>query len=239
MALEALYDEYARYYDLLYSFKNYQQEVIEVQSIIDKYRTSTGIDLLEVGCGTGQHLKYYKEHYTCTGVDLNAGMLAIAREQLPDVPFYEQDMVQLNLNQQFDVISSLFSSIGYVANQHDLVTTFAAMAAHLKTGGVLVIEPWLTPSGFTPGFIHMTTYESEDVKIARMGLSEARGNTCLLDMHYLVAEKGKGVTTWVDRNELTMYEISELVEMLESVGLQVHVEELGFTKRGLIVGIKK
>ncbi len=239
MALEALYEEYARYYDLLYSYKEYGQEVITAESIIDKYKTSTGNDLLDVGCGTGRHLKYYQEHYNCTGVDLNAGMLAIAKEQLPEVPFYEQDMVQLNLDKQFDVISSLFSSIGYVTEREDLIKTFAAMAAHLKTGGVLIIEPWLAPSGFTPGFIHMTTYESDDIKIARMGLSEARGNTCLLDMHYLVGEKGKGVTTWVDRNELTMYETDELVEMMESVGLQVYTEQPAFTTRGILVGVKK
>lgn len=238
MAWEQLYDNYARYYDLLYSYKDYQKEVEEVNAIINKYKGSSGNELLEIGCGTGMHLSYYKEHYQCTGVDLSDGMLSVARERLPDVDLYEQDMVQLNLNKQFDVVSCLFSSIGYVPTREDLIKTFAAMAAHLKPGGVLVIELWLSPSGFTPGFIHMTTYESEDVKIARMGLSEAQGNMCVLDMHYMVAEKGKGVTSWVDRNELVMYEHDDLISMLENAGLQAHIEDATFTKRGILVGVK-
>lgn len=239
MEQEALYSQYARYYNLLYSTKNYEQEVEQVRSIIEKHIRSAGNHLLEIGCGTGQHLVHFKKYYQCTGVDINGNMLNVARQQLPEVPFFVQDMSALQLNQQFDVISSLFSSIGYVTEHSALVTTFAGMAAHLKPGGVLIIEPWISPGSFTSGHMHMTTYDSEDVKIARMGISTIEGNLSIMDMHYMVAEKGKGVLNWVDRNQLAMYEHADLLAMLADAGINAHMEQPAFTGRGLIVGVKE
>lgn len=238
MTQEAIYGQHARFYDLLYSYKDYKQEAKEITQIAQKFKSSTGNSLLEVGCGTGRHLQHLQECFECTGVDMNAGMLDIARTNSPNIPFFEQDMSQLKLGQQFDVVSSLFSSIGYVTEHDALKATFAAMASHLKPGGVLLIEPWIEPQNFSPGNIHMTTYEKEDIKIARMGVSSIEGNLSVMDMHYMVAEKGKDVLKWVDRNVLAMYKHEELLQMLVEVGIDTHIVHPAFTARGLIVGLK-
>lgn len=37
----------------------------------------------------------------------------------------------------------------------------------------------------------MTTFDGEDVKIARLRVSKIEGNISVMDMHYLIAEKNK------------------------------------------------
>lgn len=83
MAQEALYNQHARYYDMLYSLRNYEAEAKEVTLLIEQYRRTDDDLLLDLGCGTGRHLQYLKENYQCTGVDINAGVLELASKTIP------------------------------------------------------------------------------------------------------------------------------------------------------------
>ena len=53
--------ELAKYYDLIYSWKDYKKEVENINKLILKYKQSRGKRLLEVACGTGHHLQYFKD----------------------------------------------------------------------------------------------------------------------------------------------------------------------------------
>lgn len=76
-----VYKIMAKYYDLMYSWKDYDSETQRLHKIVQEYKTSPGEDLLEVGCGTGGHVEYLKQYYEVSGLDLSQEMLAIAREK--------------------------------------------------------------------------------------------------------------------------------------------------------------
>lgn len=63
----------------------------------------------------------------------------------------------------------------------------------MKRGGVLIIEPWLTKSDWINGKTSLHTYDSESLKIARLGFSESRGDLSVMEERYLIAEKGRGI----------------------------------------------
>ncbi len=111
---EELYNNLAKYYDLIYQWKDYEKESREIKRIIYKYKKSKGNDLLEVACGTGSHLKYLQKEFSCLGVDLNNSMLEMAKKKVPNVILKRKDMINLNIKKKFDIILCLFSSIGYV-----------------------------------------------------------------------------------------------------------------------------
>jgi len=240
MKKQTIYKDFARYYDLIYSGKDYQKEATVIKQLISKYKKSSGSDLLEVACGTGKHIQYLKDNFKILATDINSGMLKVARQNVKDVTFKQADMVTLNLGKEFDVIICLFSSIGYVKTYPNLRKTLFNFARHLKKGGIVIIEPWFTKSIYKVGSPHLTTYSDNYIKIARENVSRVRGNISILDMHYLIAEQGKNVKYFVDRHELGLFEPKKILEFMKEAGLQTKFIKNGLMKdRGIYIGIKK
>jgi ubiquinone/menaquinone biosynthesis C-methylase UbiE len=232
--------ELAKYYDLIYSGKNYKKEADKIMKLIHKYKKSTDKDLLEVACGTGHHLHYFKDKFACFGIDINEGMLSIAKKKIPSVNFKKANMIDFKINKKFDIITCLFSSIGYIKTHENLRKTINNFASHLKNGGVVIIEPWFTKFAYKPGYPHMITYESKELKIARLCVSRVKGNLSILDMNFLVAEKDKGVKYFIDKHELGMFEVNETLKMMKDAGLKAKFLKNGLIEeRGLFVGVKK
>lgn len=240
MQQQLLYKDLARYYDLIYSWKDYKKEAEQIMDLIKQFQQSSSRDLLEVACGTGKHLEFFKQQFNCMGIDINEGMLEIARKRLQDVELKQSDMTNMDLGKQFDVITCLFSSIGYVKTEKNLLKTLENFVKHLKPGGIVIFEPWFNKETFTVGTPHMTTHDGEDIKIARLNVSAVEGNISILDMHYLVAEKDKEVIYFSDRHELGMFENDRILELIKEAGLEAKLVKESFrTDRGLFVGIKK
>lgn len=74
-----MFSKSASYYDMLYSFKDYAAEADKVRSAIDAAKQSAGCRLLDVACGTGQHLRHLEQHFDAEGLDLDPELLALAR----------------------------------------------------------------------------------------------------------------------------------------------------------------
>ena len=240
MKKQILYGELAGYYDFLYSFKDYEKEALRIKKLIAKYKKSKGNELLDVARGTGHHLEHLKEDFSCTGVDINEEILNVARKNVEGVVFKRADMITFNLDKKFDVITCLFSSIGYVKTYSNLRRTIRNLAEHLRTGGVALIEPWFTKSAYKSGSPYMTTYDGKNIKIARLNVSEIRGGISVMDMHYLIAEKDGCVKHFVDRHELGLFEVSKTIKFMKDAGLQSRFLKNGLLKdRGLYVGIKE
>ncbi len=62
-------------------------------------------------------------------------------------------MLDFELGKQFDVVTCLFSSIGYVQTVPNLRRAIQNMSDHLKPGGVLMIEPWFSRTQFLPNHV--------------------------------------------------------------------------------------
>src|SRR5437899_12788208 len=77
----ALYSELASYYDRIYWWKDYAQEVDFLLKVLHRYGVR-GKRILEVACGTGNHTKLLAAAgYRVTGVQASDDMLAIARRK--------------------------------------------------------------------------------------------------------------------------------------------------------------
>ena len=130
-----MYEQLADYYDEIYHFKNYQKEAEKIEALIQQHKKSPRNRLLDVACGTGNHIAYLKEHYTVEGLDFSSDMLRIARKRHPDVAFHRGDMTSFQLKNRFDVITCLFSAIGHVKTKTRMRRAVRNMANHLQPGG--------------------------------------------------------------------------------------------------------
>jgi len=232
-----MFKETARYYDRIYAFKDYASEVEAVVSIVDAELWTDGRRLLDVACGTGLHLEYLKKHFDAEGLDLSPELLEVARERNPKLVFHGADMRTFTLDSRYDVITCLFSSIGYMTTLEDLRTAIERMAAHLVPGGLLIVEPWITPEDWRPNTVHGLFIDEPELKIARINSSSVEGNISVFDLHHLIGtpEKTEHV---VEHHELGLYTVEQMTAAFVAAGLDVRYDPEGLTGRGLYVARK-
>jgi SAM-dependent methyltransferase len=233
-----MFSQTARYYDKFYAFKDYAGEVETLLALIGQRLPSGGKDLLDVACGTGHHIEHLKAHFDVQGLDLDRQLLQVARERNPEVPFHQADMIEFSLGQRFDVVTCLFSSIGYVKTLEDLRAAIRCMAGHLKPGGLLIVEPWFTPGDWHSGTPHATLIDEPQLKIARLNTSFAEGRLSYFDFHYLIATP-EGTEHLVERHELGLFEREEMRAAFRDAGLSASYDAKGLTGRGLWIGQKR
>jgi ubiquinone/menaquinone biosynthesis C-methylase UbiE len=230
-----MFSQTARYYDKIYGFKDYRAEAQALVQIADQELRSGGNRLLDVACGTGQHLEHLKDHFQVEGLDLDGGLLALARQRCPGVSFHQGDMTDFDLGRRFDVVTCLFSSIGYVGTVENLGRAMTCLARHTEPGGLVLVEPWFTPEAWQPGTVRALLVDEPELKIARVNTSFVRGRLSYFDLHYLIGTP-EGTEHAVERHELGLFTREEMLAAFQAAGLEVRYDEEGLTGRGLYVG---
>ena len=227
-----------KYYDDIYSSmgKDYAAEAARIHDLIEKYKQSAGNTLLDVACGTGTHAGLLARHYSVTGTDVNTAMLKVARKKHPEIRFLQGDMRALDLGRQFDIITCLFSAIGYMRTKADLQKAAKSMSRHLLPGGVLLVEPWFSPGQWTVGRVSTLFVDKPDIKIVRMTHSGKKGKISLLEFEYLVGTL-KGIERLSEHHEFGMFTHEEYMDAFIRAGLTVHHDPEGVDGRGLYIGL--
>lgn len=230
-----MYTKTAKFYDDLYSFKDFEPMARKLERIIEHYHPDCQ-SVLEVACGTGQFLKRLQRKYQVVGVDINPDMLSVAATQCPGVPLHQADMVEFDIGRRFDVIACLFSSIAYVGTVERLRRAVERMVAHLNPQGVLLIEPFFTPETCWNHDLRLNVYDGPERKIAWMYLTEVVGKLAVSEVHYLIGER-TGVEHLTERHEFGLFTDGEYREALERLGLDVHYDRSGACGRGMYIGV--
>lgn len=137
-----LYNELAEYY---FSIENNHRNINDDVQLIRLLLQ--GIDeprLLDIGCGTGEHLHLlHRSGINCTGLDNSEEMLHYARKRFPQgIKFIHADMRDFDFYQDFDCIVSLFGSMNYMHTNEDLDAVLWNIWRALKPGGFGVLEIW-------------------------------------------------------------------------------------------------
>ena len=233
-----MFTDSIKYYDFIYSAmgKDYQQESRRLHQLIRQYKSSKGKRLLDVACGTGSHLKYLQKYYQVEGLDLSSKFLRLARQKLPGITLHQGNMTDFELRKTFDIVSCLFSSIGYVRTFTRLVQTVKNLKRHLNPGGLLIIEPWLFPENFEAGKPYAAIVDQADLKIARLNTSKRRRNLSIIEFHYLITTS-EGVKYFTEKHTLGLFRHEQYLEAFHASKLQTVFESAGLKERGLFIAV--
>lgn len=241
------YEAEASVYDAIYKVtgKNYPAEADNLIRIVKTVlnRSTYQMSLLDVACGTGAHLAKLWDYFDLVeGLDLSDEMLAVARERLPNTVLRQGNMMHFNLGRQFDVVTCLFSAIGYMRSDAGLFLAVDAMARHVKPGGVLIIEPWLTAESFDPAMADNAVFIDEpDLKVARFTHTRRGGDFLTrLNMNYMVLVPGQHVKMFSEEHDLYMWPINHFMAAFQSADMAAIFDPVGLSGngRGLYIAIK-
>lgn len=225
-------------YDVVHAHRPYAEEAAAVRKLAARYARRRGRTLLDVACGSGRHIAQFARWYACTGVDPSPAMLARARLRVPRARWIRGRMESMRLGEEFDVVTCLFSSIGYQRTEAQLRRAVRNLARHVAPGGVLVVEPWLTPGEFRPKSVHHLVAEEGGTAVLRMNSASRRGNVSQFDFHYLVG-RGRRVTHAVEHHELGLFTRGTMEAALRGAGLDTRYLAGGLSShRGLYIGVR-
>ena len=138
------YEHFAYLYDELMQDAPYDEWVRFVKEKLQTYQVD-GKNLLDLACGTGElSVRFAKEGFSVSGIDLSADMLAVAQAKAQEeglhIPFFEQDMAKLEGHEEFDIIGVFCDSLNYLKSDADVIHTFSSVYNHLKDDGIFLFD---------------------------------------------------------------------------------------------------
>lgn len=138
------YEQFARVYDELMNDVDYPQWIKIVRDACKTHAPNTRT-FLDVGCGTGTlSILLKQEGYEVTGVDLSDDMLMIANAKVMEnnlsIPFFQQDMRELEGFSTFDAVGIFCDSLNYLETEEDVKQTFQTVHEHLVSDGLFIFD---------------------------------------------------------------------------------------------------
>ena len=232
-----MFSESAHLYDAIYrTFKDYAAEATAIATLL-RAAHPTAKTILDVACGTGEHALHLRTShgFVVDGLDRDPGLLAVAREKLPDARFFEADMAAFDVGHRYDVVMCLFSSIGYVQTLDRVTAALRCFRAHLAAGGVIVVEPWFAPGVLREGPGSTKNHaEANGVRVERASHVTVAGRLSTLVFDYRF-EDANGVRVAREVHELGLFTQEEMMTSFGEAGLAATYDPTGLTGRGLYV----
>ena len=128
-----------------------------------------GAHVLDAGCGTGRvGARLQDLGHPVVGVDVDPAMIEVAGERRPDVLWVVADLAALDLPEAFDVVVAAGNVVPLVG-AGSAPAAVAALARHLRPGGLLVAGFGLTSSQLPPE-VPLVALSAYDEMCERAGL---------------------------------------------------------------------
>lgn len=138
---------FVRAYDAFY--RQPPPPIVGDTEFYQRLASETGSPVLELACGTGRIAVTLAENgINTTGVDISAGMLALARQKREALPeaarrrlvLFAGDMCGLELDRQFGLVFIAFRSFQHLLTIDLQRKALAVMRRHLRPGGRLALH---------------------------------------------------------------------------------------------------
>lgn len=224
------YQRLAKYYDLIYDYKDYNKESDFIQKIFRKYALSRPRRILDLGCGTGGHvIPLARKGYSCCGIDLSAQMIRLAREKareykIKNVDFKICGMQNFSIPKKFDAVISMSSAICFLTTYRDFKLALDKIKASLKKNGILLFDFWngfVVINQFSPTKVAVRRRGAEElIRVSRTKLDLSRQQV-LVDINVKLIKNKAILDEFKDKHTVRFYFLDEMRNYLEINGFKV------------------
>lgn len=233
----AVFNGYARYYDLLYRDKDYAAEADYIARLIRRFHPKAQT-ILELGSGTGIHASLLVEKgFMVHGVERSPEMLARSLSLAGKMGikhnrpvFSLGDIREARLNGRFDAVIALFHVISYQTTNQDVTAAFETARHHLNHGGVFIFDVWYGPAVLTERpAVRTKRMADEKIEVTRLAEPELHLNENRVDVHYHISVRDLAANTVAEMKEthpMRYFFKPEIERIADQAGFQcLHVEE--------------
>ena len=222
--------DFARYYDLIYSDKDYPAEVALFDALVRKHAALPVKTVLDAGCGTGGHsLRLAELGYDVCGVDRSEGMLEIARgKPVPSrgsIEWVHQDLQDLDLGRTFDTCACFFAVLSFQLSNPQMKKALESIRRHLNPSGLLLGDLWYGPAVLTEGpEKRLKIIETDPHRVLKFSTPELDSlqHTNVVHQHIVVLDSDGRVEAEVEEAQAVRFWFPlELEAFLENAGFEV------------------
>ena len=96
---------------------------------------------MDLACGTGILTGILRDAgMEAEGMDLSEGMIAMARENFPGLPFHVADMTEFCPDRQYDLVTCTGDAVNHIPSLEAVEKIFRNVRKYLKPGGYFVFD---------------------------------------------------------------------------------------------------
>lgn len=229
------FNNYSKYYDLLYKDKDYKAESDYVYACLKKTNPTIN-SVLELGCGSGNHAQHLtKNNLSITGLERSETMVKEAQNKnIQNFNPIVGDITHFELHQTFDAALSLFHVISYLTDNDSLISCFKSVHQHLNSKGLFLFDIWFTPAVYSQKpETRIKRLKNEDISVLRIAESTSDFSNNIVNVNFEVhIEDQKTGTTEVlsELHPMRHFSIPELQLLASLTGFEVIQTEEFLTK---------
>jgi SAM-dependent methyltransferase len=220
------YEQFAYLYDELMKDAPYDQWVSYVQNILVKYDVKAG-RLLDLACGTGElSVRFAQQGFDVTGIDLSEDMLSVAQAKAEEkgvkIPFFQQNMANLEGQELFDVIGIFCDSLNYLQSEDEVKSTFSNVHQHLQDNGVFIFDVHSLYK-MNDVFLNQTfSLNEEEIAYIWTSFPGEYPNSVEHELSFFVLDNPTGKYDRIDELHIQRtYPIEQYITWLEAAGFQI------------------
>ena len=106
-----------------------------------KRRDFTPKNSLDLGCGTGVLCRILQgEGIQAAGMDFSSGMIDIARQDSPEIPYEVADMITYRPEKKFDLVTCTGDALNHIRELNDIQKIFQNVYAYTGAGGYFIFD---------------------------------------------------------------------------------------------------
>lgn len=121
---------------------NYYPEIFGEQLLLWlKRKAFSPKNSMDLGCGTGVLCRILQQAgIRAAGMDFSAGMIEIARQDSPEIPYEVADMITYRPEESFDLVTCTGDALNHIRELSDIQKIFENVYAYTSPGGYFVFD---------------------------------------------------------------------------------------------------
>lgn len=195
---------------------NYYPEAFGEQLLLWlKEKSIQPVNALDMGCGTGILCRCLTENgISARGMDLSPGMIRIAREENPGIPFDVGDMTDYHPGEAFDLVTCTGDALNHLSRIDAVDRVFGCVWELLTPGGYFVFDV-LDEKEVSDS----EPFEMDFTETTRVWFQMTRPESSQVNLCIRVYEAG--ILQFEENIQETLHDPMLLCRMLQNQGLEV------------------